>query len=452
MKYSELYRALRMKKQIMKYLRNEEGDLIDIRNGEPMQNPKGGDGLYAEAEGEEDCPFFTTEGERNYIAQMLCLPEAKVFLVKEDYDKLLKHYGFQPDNPIRIVGEARKREQSAEIDKMRKALVIVKRKLDQGLVYAYKESELSVQEMELMVKKCLDSCFYYENNRRNGCRIKGIGYPIGIEVDVRTHTWYLDFYCIYCEDESVRVPDRVHARISRMEEMCQFDEFLNHMTNMNDGVQVPVKCHNRQCGASGMEQSGEDQSNGDENQSKYYQAIYEHLKIELKQHIKNYNKSIYGLDDLMELYVYGDEGNKVTTYGKRPYKLYVYVRNYYGALERAAAVFSCYKRKIVREETSVFTGRLETVLCFHIYYFEWEREYLLKAVIGLGKNAYVKKLQKDDFLTDDELKRKLDNPGMEKFQRAKEEYEKKKALEIKESEEFVMRLLEIIHRGKKAYS
>lgn len=48
------------------------------------------------------------------------------------------------------------------------------------------------------------------------------------------------------------------------------------------------------------------------------------------------------------------------------------------------------------EETDVFTGKVEKAFCFRIYYYEWERQDLLTAVIGLGKYAYVKRSDEEE--------------------------------------------------------
>ncbi len=421
MKYSEKYRALRMISEIQEYKRDwNELDLIDKNTRKPMDHSTLG--CYRNAiklEEKETVPFCTTEGERNYIAQMLRMPEAKVFLddgmweALKSYDgkpdielagvknrKALKPYGGKPDIELAGVKNIKKFKEK-EIDNMKLVRRIMDHKKD---VDVLNKSDKPLK-VDALVDRCLNCCFYYHYKTRDRKTFEGIGFPIGIQVDVLSHNWYLDVYSVWPQDKN-RKPDRFHARVSRFEQLALYEDDKTH------------------------------------------EEMYEGLRRFLEEYLKSKGNAdqIKTAKKLIESIVYGDKGNMVTEDGERPYKVLVYVRNMFGAPDRAAAAFSRYKREISLEETEIFTGEKEEVLCFRIYYFEWERDDILRTVISLGKFAYVRKLTESDY------RGKLEEIEKEKNPEETEAYKKQRDLAIKESEEFVSRLMGVIARGVQAYS
>ena len=286
--------------------------------------------------------FYSTEGERNFIAQMLAMPESKVFLNDDEWENLSAKYDDKAVYPIDITKDSvygNEWQDEQYIERLKQIYKILDDKI-------YSKSE---KKETSLFDRFMDTCFYYRNNTLNNGVVEGIGFPIGINVDIKTHIWYLDFYNIDCND--IKKSIRAHARISRMEEIRKLNR---------------------------------------EDYGKEYSKLEEQLDEYLETRKADNKKEIEEEEELIENVIYGDAGNIVTENGRRPYKLCVYVRNIMSAPERAAATFARYKRKISIEKTDIFTGSIEDAFCFKIYYFEWERKDLLKSIIALGKYAYVK--------------------------------------------------------------
>ena len=162
MKYSEMYKALRIREKVKEYERDEDEVLID-KDRNPILKMEIGSGVSAVPTGEEVLPpYYTTSGERNYLAQMLAMPEAKAFLDQDEMEKLLECYGNDPLYPIEIPGYVKpvgEWDDDRYLAKLRffNELMEKKKKLKR-----FKEFEY---------KLCAELCFHFVNwfSYRNRC-------------------------------------------------------------------------------------------------------------------------------------------------------------------------------------------------------------------------------------------------------------------------------------------
>lgn len=463
MKYSEIYRALRMPGEVGEKIIEGYSDIICALQVS---------GNYEPGKAIEYPLYCTTEMERSYLARMLAMPEARAFLEDNTYNKLREYYPLpesdtsdNTDNDwyrgssvqVEVIGEGspgRAWFDKAYIDKVRFFLDLMNAKREfvavgedggicDGGIYI-----TDVDDLEAYMDEYSDHFFYYENHTRTGDVVRGIAYPVGINVDVITHIWYMHFHMFrHGENDGVGI-ERVHARISRMEGLVKIGDVL-YDTEVEDEVKGFIKNEwewLRDKMAHKLKKCPKDKAGNKTNN-----------KGELLTVDKLIEWILYESDSEKEAENDDEEAKKtkkavpatrreaVSVTGKREYKLYIYVKNYYGAWDRAAAAFSRYKRKfsIVDIKDTKFRTRSaektgdkliegekepdenEKVFCFHIYYYEWERQQLLRDVLSLGKYAYVRRFTEED-------KDRIDLSDAE----------------IEECNNFISDIVEAIQRGK----
>ena len=340
---------------------------------------------------EDNTPYWTTFGERSYLAQMLSMPEAEAFLNREELRRLVKCYGQKPECSVKTVGAEQVSEawqSNIYLDKVR-------------FIIGKTEGVAEIEKKGSAYEQCMEKCFHFKCHGLSLNESPQIAFPIGINVDMDTRSWYLDYYLIDVDDNSNVL--RKHTKIDEFEELLSLD----------NGEKEKLRAWMDRCNA----------------------------RFDIEE-------AVNGLEYIER--IHDASQGTISDKERRPYKLYIYVKNEKSAAERAAATFTRYKRKISIERTDVFSGRQEKVFCFHIYYYEWERKELLKQIIGLGKYACVKRLNRDDY---EEIIRKKTH-GMTAGDKEKymKEMNKEIDFEIKECEMFIADLLRIIEREKEICS
>lgn len=154
---------------------------------------------------EDDTFYCTTLGERNYLAQMLSMSEAEAFLNREELRKLRKCYGQDPEYPVKTVGaEPVSEDWQSKIYLEKTRFILGKAE--------------GVTEIEQIGEKC----FHFKCQGISPEASEGIAFPIGINVDMATHSWYVDHYVIDMEHDSNVL--RRHTRLSEFEELSPLNK------------------------------------------------------------------------------------------------------------------------------------------------------------------------------------------------------------------------------------